>query len=209
MIERGTIRLNIQRGASVAEFKDFLDDLELAYLAIYDLPAREVWRYLARMRRFDGFFPEDISMLRQTRLRSANVFPPDKLEITRISIQSPGYIELLASFNPLQQIREYLKDRHERKKDKEWRWESEKQRANAELDILRIQAEREGTQAERERTGAIKDFYDLLDRMGLPPEEKQRILWERVGVPLARLSRHQDNGLLGSQNDNIDGAGIK
>ena len=202
MIKRGKMRLNMQRGASVTEFKEFLDDLELAYLAVYELPNQKTWQNLERRFRFPlelmdpSFFMQ--RLIGADRLHSADVFPPDKLEITRISIQSPGWIELLASLNPLQQLREYLTDRHERKKDKEWRWESEKQRAIAELDILRIQAE-------RERTGAIKEFCDLLDQMDIHPDEKQRIVWERVGAPLARLARHQDSGLLGSQNDNIDG----
>jgi hypothetical protein len=202
VIERGTIRLNIERGASVAEFKSFLDDLETAYLAVYALPSKQEWRSLERRFPFPieflgaGFFTHRFA--NTERFGSENIFPLDQIEITKISIQSPGFVELLASFNPLQQIREYLKDRHERKKDKEWRWESEKARAAAEVDILRIQAE-------RDRTGAIRDFYELLDHMDLRPEEKQKILWERVGVPLARLGKHQDSGLLGSQNDNVDG----
>lgn len=201
MIKRGTIRLNIERGASVAEFKSFLDDLETAYLAVYALPSNQEWRSLERRFPFlieflgAGFFTHRFA--NTERFGSENVFPLDQIEITRISIQSPGFVELLAAFNPLQQIREYLKDRHERKKDKEWRWESEKDRAAAEVNILRIQAEREGT-------SAIREFSELLDSIGLREEEKQKILWERVGGPLARLGKHQDSGLLGSQNDNVD-----
>lgn len=201
MIERGTVRLNIERGAAVREFQEFLADLESAYLAIYLLPSRKELRDFERSIRFPvELFGLDFVGLHRRQISgsgAAEIYPPDQLEITRITIQSPGWIELCASFNPLQQLREYLKDRHERKKDKEWRWETEKQRALAELDVLRLQAE-------RERTGAISDFYELLKRMDISPEQRQKILWERVGTPLARLARHQDSGLLGSQNDNID-----
>lgn len=199
--ERGTIKLNIERGATISEFNSFLSDLESAYLSVYQLPSREWIRSLRRLRPFPVVFFDPEFYYGGTRIdqiRSDEVYPPDQLEISRITIQSPGWIELIGSLNPLQQIRDYLKDRHERKKDKEWRWKSEKDRAEAELEILRIQAE-------RERVGALKDFYELLDRMDMSQEEKQRILWERVGAPLTKLARHQDRGLLGTQNDNIDG----
>ena len=200
--ERGTVILNIERGATVAEFKAFLDDLEGAYFSIYQLPSREWMRSFLKFGHFPLEFLDagifNFGGSRVERLSPTDVYPPDQLEINRIKIQSPGWIELIGLLNPLQQIREYLKDRHERKKDKEWRWESEKQRAMAELEVLRIQAE-------RERTGAIKDLYALLAQMDIRPEDKQRILWERIGTPLTRLARHQDTGLLGTQNDNIDG----
>lgn len=198
--ERGTVRLDLQRGATVAEFKKFLEDLELAYVAIYELPLLDEWGHFGR----PFVSPREYRLTGYSYLygnlksvRPEDIYPPDQLEISRIKIQSPGWIELIASLNPLQQIREYLKDRHERRKDKLWRWESEKKREEAELDLLR-------TQAERERIGAIRDFHGLLQEMDISPEERQKILWQRVGAPLSRLARHQDSGLIGSQNDNIN-----
>ncbi|KAF0135170.1 MAG: hypothetical protein FD152_1376 [Xanthobacteraceae bacterium] len=199
--KRGAIKLNLERGATISEFNSFLSDLEIAYLSIYQLPSLEWLRSLRGLRPYPiGYFDPELFYggTRIDQMRAQDVYPPDQLEISRITIQSPGWIELMGSLNPLQQLRDYLKDRHERKKDKEWRWKSEKERAEAELEILRIQAE-------RERVGALKEFYDLLDRMELSPEEKRKILWERVGTPLTRLARHQDRGLLGSQDDSTDG----
>lgn len=202
MPERGTIKLNIERGAGVSEFRGFLADLEGAYLALYTLPTE------ARARRLRGRLPFIIDYLgldlfdayhwNPSHLAGTDIYPEDQLEISRISIRSPGWVELLGSLNPLQQIREYLKDRHERKKDVAWRSEAEKERAHVELDILRLQAE-------RERTGLISEFYELLERMDLSQEERQRILWDRLGTPMMRLAHHQDTGLLGSQNDEVDG----
>lgn len=50
-----------------------------------------------------------------------NMAPDDRLELRRISIESPGFWEFFGALNPLQQIREYLKDRHERRKDVDYR----------------------------------------------------------------------------------------
>jgi hypothetical protein len=104
---------------------------------------------------------------------------------------------LLGSLNPLQQLREYLKDRHERKKDRDWRGDAEKERALLENEILQIQAE-------RGRIGVIGEFNELLQRMEISPEDRQRIIWERLGPAMTRLGRHQDTGLLGSQHDGAD-----
>ena len=202
MIERGTVRLNIERGATISEFQAFLDDLEGAYLAVYSLPNWRDWRHRWREFPFPREIFEDsfITHLRSDVWRSPreSILPPDQLEISSIKIESPGFIELLASFNPLQQLREYLKDRHERIKDRDWRGDTEKAKALIELDILRAQAD-------RERIGVIADFSKVLDEMRISKDERDAILWERLGVPLSKLARHQDSGLLGSQNEDIDG----
>ncbi|MBO9714243.1 hypothetical protein [Sphingomonas sp.] len=201
MPERGSIRLNIQRGAGVGEFAQFLTDLEGVYLALHLLPNE---RTLRRYRGRQSFYLEGLewapSYLDASDLRGSELYPLDQLEIVRISIQSPGWVEVIGSLNPLQQIREYLKDRHERKKDRAWRCETEKERALLEIEILRLQTE-------RDRIGVIGQFYELLERMEINPEERQRLLWERLGAPMMRLSHHQDTGLLGSQDDDIDTKG--
>lgn len=196
MPERGLVKLDIDRGASVVEFGRFLADLEHAYLAIYSLPSLNDLRR-PRRRFLIDYLDLDLLDLWPTGHRvpvGGPVYPDDQLAIARISIQSPGWVELIGSLNPLQQLREYLKDRHERAKDKEWRSAAERDKAYLELEILR-------TQAERERVGAISDFYELLERMELTEEERQRILWDRLGGPMMRLGQHQDSGLLGDQRD--------
>lgn len=195
MPERGAVKLNIERGATVAEFGAFLVDLEGAYLALYSLPTidragRLRRRFLIEYLDWDILGP----VYRSTPAPAGPIYPKDQLEISRITIQSPGWVELIGSLNPLQQLREYLKDRHERQKDRVWRSDAERHRAQLELEILRLQAE-------RERTGAIADFYELLERMEVSAEERQRILWERLGGPMMRLGQHQDSGLLGNQSD--------
>jgi len=53
----------------------------------------------------------------QTKLDKDNIIPQDeRLVISKVTFQSPGFWEFLGSLNPLEQIREYLKDRHERQK---------------------------------------------------------------------------------------------
>lgn len=196
--ERGEVTLSIQRGAGVTEFARFLTDLETAYVALLTLPTERSIRGWRRRGPLLFEFPEfalDISHAGDwTNLSQRMIYPSDQLEISRISIQSPGWVELVGSLNPLQQLREYLKDRHERKKDRDWRGRAEKERAQFENDILR-------SQAMRERVGVIRECYELLESSGASREECQRYVWDKVGPPLMRLADHQDAGLLGGQDD--------
>lgn len=199
MPERRAVRFDIGRGATVAEFTRFLADLEAVYLALYSLPSR---RDLRGRRRLYILEYVDLDLAddffgRNRELSAIMVHPDDQLSIERISIQSPGWTDLTGIGKVLEQIREWLKDRHERKKDVAWRGKSEREQAHWENEILKHQAEREGI-------GVIRDYADLLEEIGLPPEERQRILWERLGISMTHLGQHQDSGLLGSQTDETD-----
>lgn len=73
------------------------------------------------------------------------LIPKESLVISKINFNSPGFWEMIGALNPLTQIREYLNDRHKRKKDK-LLWESEtaksildNQKQELENDKLRIQ----------------------------------------------------------------------
>jgi hypothetical protein len=205
MPDRGTIRLNIQRGAEIGEFARLLTDLEATYFALLYLPNGRTFRRLLKDRdQFFDLLDAEIFAANYARPHGTNgkePYPKDRLEISRISINSPGWMELVGALNPLQQIREYLKDRHERRTDRSWRDATEKERALLENAVLR-------EQVEREKLSTIKGFYDLLEHMDISPEARQRILWERLGPVMMRLGRHQDAGLLGAQDDEKDTEGI-
>jgi len=61
--------------------------------------------------------------------------PKDLLEIASFSIHSPGFWEVLGGLNPLQQIREYLNDRHKRRQDREFREAAEKKKLEIENEL--------------------------------------------------------------------------
>ena len=52
------------------------------------------------------------------------LMPMESLVVSKVSFNSPGFWEMIGTLNPLIQIREYLNDRHKRKKDK-LLWENE------------------------------------------------------------------------------------
>lgn len=108
------------------------------------------------------------------------VLPSDRLFISKVNIQSPGFWEVLGSLNPLQQIREYIKDRHERKKDDQYR--SRQEEEIGELEI------------EERRNRIINQRIETLRGLGYNDAEIRQLVMAMVIEPLNRLGRHQDNG---------------
>jgi hypothetical protein len=120
----------------------------------------------------------------------SDIAPGDELELTQVEIHSPGIWEFLGQVNPLQQIREYLNDRHERRKDSEYREFSEKEKLELENQLLRKQLQREDLQI-------LQDELGMLRELGFDENDLRQLVWQRIGQPLARLGKHQDNGLIG------------
>jgi hypothetical protein len=108
------------------------------------------------------------------------VLPSDRLVISKVNIQSPGFWEFLGGLNPLQQIREYIKDRHERKKDDKY-----KSRQEEELGELEI---------EEKKNNIINQRIDMLKKAGYTKTEIRQLVTKMVITPLKQLNKHQDNG---------------
>lgn len=108
------------------------------------------------------------------------ILPSDRLIISKVNIQSPGFWEVLGSLNPLQQIREYIKDRHERKKDEKFR-----SRQEEEIGELEIQERRDRI---------INQRIETLRGLGYSDAEIRQFVTAMVIQPLNRLGNHQDNG---------------
>jgi hypothetical protein len=110
------------------------------------------------------------------------VLPSENLVINRVNIQSPGFWEFLGSLNPLQQIREYLNDRHERNKDKNYR-----SRQEEELNDLNIL---------EKKNSIVSQRIEILKNLEYSESEIRQLVSEMIIEPLNKLSKHQDIGLL-------------
>ncbi len=130
-----------ERGGTIAEISQFLSDLENAYLAIYAFYSpwlqRHLWLSVPRELLLELGPPFSAVGQRDYVSLAADALPPSaRLTLERVRIESPGFWEFLASLNPLQQIREYLNDRHHRRQDREFREASEKQRLELENELI-------------------------------------------------------------------------
>lgn len=193
--EPGRLTILGERGGTIAEISQFLSDLEGAYLAVYAF--EQLWPPRRYLRRFPpemwlefGFPLYHLAPSSLAPLRAASLPPTARLTLERVRIESPGFWEFMASLNPLQQIREYLNDRHRRRQDRDFREASERERLQLENELIRHQI------AERQNT-ILRDRIAILREIGYTDEDIDRFVWASIGGPLSRLGRHQDTRLIG------------
>ena len=108
------------------------------------------------------------------------VLPAERLTISKINIQSPGFWEFLGSLNPLEQIREYLKDRHERQKDRKYR-----NRIEEKLGDLSIM---------EKENNIISQRIEILRELGYSEVEIRQLVMVMIIEPLNKLGKLIDNG---------------
>ena len=196
MLEKsGRLTIVAERGGSIAEISAFLSDLENAYLALYTLdhlwfPNRIRHRIPLAMWLELGILFSGFGQMGDVRL-GVDALPPNaRLTLESVCIESPGYWEFLASLNPLQQIREYLNDRHHRRQDREFREGSERKR-------LELENEQIQRQVEKMDIANFREIIEILRDAGYDDDEIRRLIWMKIGEPLVRLGRHQDTQLIG------------
>jgi hypothetical protein len=175
--EKGILKIQAFRAGEINEIINFLNDLQDAYANLYALDLKV---YELMMRKFFTITDYNLSPI-----ANANeiILPEDRLFILSVNIQSPGFWEVFGNLNPLVQIREYLKERHERRQDKEWREHQEYRKmvlenVNFETEILSRQ-------------------IDLLKKANFSEQDIRRFIMKHYHEPLAQLNRHQDSGMIG------------
>lgn len=106
----------------------------------------------------------------------------ERLVLKAAQLSSPGYWDFLGKLNPLEVIRHYLNDRHERRKDRDYRESAEARRLRLENLKLENQVLRERIEIARGLGATERDLAPLLN--------------ELVYRPLQALDRHQDRNVL-------------
>ena len=188
-----TLKVTALRGGTIAEITSFLNDLETAYTRLYHFDIR--WLRPSLLRRRHLIFELEMGLpfpfLESPReeLSPDSILPVHRLVVSKVSINSPGFWEFLASLNPLQQIREYLNDRHKRRQDREYKELSERERLVLENDLIQRQI------AEKDNA-IVHDRVQLMRELGFTDEEIRQVVWSQIGTPLAKLGRHQDARLI-------------
>jgi len=192
----GTLTIIAERAGTVAEISQFLGDLEAAYLQTYRF--QYLWASSWSRKRIHrmsdlfldfGFVYPLMGLPSTEALAPDTVLPEHRLVVKRIRIESPGLWEFAASLNPLQQIREYLNDRHKRRQDKEFREAAERDKLVLENELIQRQVWEKDNAVFRERVLMMRE-------LGFSDAEIRQFVWAAIGRSMAQLGRHQDTGLI-------------
>jgi hypothetical protein len=103
--------------------------------------------------------------------------------------ESPGFWDVVGTLNPLETLRLYLNDRHQRRKDKDFRNEQERRKFDQE------ERAREA-QLEWMEDSAIIRRIEEAKRLGAKDRDIAPLLNELLRRPLRSIARHQDRGLV-------------
>ncbi len=109
------------------------------------------------------------------------VLPDEQLVLIRVQISSPGFWEFLGKLNPLEVIRQWMCDAHERRKDREYREVAEQEHLTLENQLLQNRVIHERIQILRELGTTDADIAPLLNQL--------------IYEPLRRTEAHQDKGI--------------
>ncbi len=97
---------------------------------------------------------------------------------------SPGFWEFAGSLNPLETLRKYLSDRHERSKDRKYREAAEAERMRLENERLKIEV--------------VKEQVEVLRKAGVAEDRIRQALTRHLVEPLGQVDRFQDVGMIES-----------
>lgn len=188
----GRLKVYTKGAGEVREVAHLLTSIEVAYSNLYALNFLTFYGDGRRRRYYPPDYPyyEFSNQVGPLLDVEGLVLPEHRLRLSSVVIQSPGFWEFLGSLNPLSQLREYLNDRHERRKDKEYREQHED-------DQMRLENERRELENERLKTEIIRERSNLLREFGYDPKDVRRLLVRHVADPLGSLDYFIDRGMLG------------
>lgn len=104
------------------------------------------------------------------------------LELKGAVFQSPGFWEFIGKLDPLKHIREYLNERHNRKKDNNYRNKYEEKELDLKSKLLELDV--------------IRKAIKVLKEAGVPDDEITKIIRDNVLVPMLKLETFQDANMI-------------
>ncbi len=197
-----TLRIHGIGGVPVDQVQTFLSDISNSYNSIYVFDAT-ITRLVSDARTAREFLPDFFALSRRRYFGEflASRFylqehlpysiPPrdmvpvgNHLLLHSVSLRSPGFWDFVGKLNPLEVIRLYLNDRHERRKDREYREDAEREKLRLENELL--------------RSKAFEARLKFLRELGMTDEELAPIKNRLIHEPLDALGIAQARRLISS-----------
>jgi hypothetical protein len=179
VVEKAVLHIEGEGGLPVSEVRQFLSVIEHAYNSLLIFEAATEPASTSRTGGVPIWTPESKFSLEQS---TTLVLPSDRLVLQRVELASPGFWEFMGALNPMEVMRKYLQDRHERQKDRAYR-------AALEAEKLRVQILLEETEVIGKRLKIAKE-------VGAPEHIMASLLNELVYRPLEGIATLHDKGLI-------------
>jgi hypothetical protein len=199
MPEQARLRVYGEGDIEVELVAAYLVDLKHAYdsILLFETILDGVWR-AAHDFPFPLYpFPLDFDFgwpMPRRGTRRIGVWPPsanevasyvpraEQLILSAVSLASPGFWEFLGTLNPLEVLRKYLNDRHERRKDHAYRESAERRRLELENLLL--------------ENRVLSERVRLVKEIGATDRHLAPLVNELIHKPLVALDRYQDRGMI-------------
>lgn len=183
MNNRVRLQINTERLGDVCEVIHYLTIFEQAYNHLY------AFGFILQRAKEDShredpsinFVHRPVRNLITIRHPDEIILPEHRLRISRVVVESPGFWEFLGNLSPLEVLRKYLCDRHERKKDTAYRNRQEMEKGELELAKLGLEV--------------VGEEISILQSLGVPEEKIRKALFDHIDKPLRALDEVQDKGL--------------
>jgi hypothetical protein len=181
------LRIHASRAGTVLDAAQTLTAIDDVYLQLYafDVFVDEVVNADRIPPRFfpileSGFLSPQSRWISPEEIRKSLLLPGDELIISAVRFESPGFWEVVGAWNPLEQIRKYLKDHREHQ-------------------IARMKAKAEAKSKDirdkRDEVKLFREAFDALVHAGFSKAEARRRLLAPEHA-LSNLGAVQDRGLI-------------
>lgn len=183
--EHGLATFRLASTWSVKELEQLLHSLRALYVALFS--QNEI---LKDAKSPDHRYYENRLTARHEQI-AANIASSEDLIVKRIQISSPGFLEVIGAFNPLETIRQYLKDRREADTLKR-----NEKREDGKDDVYRnaIEQAKAVLEIESLKTKVATERALLLRDAGFPQEEIRPYVKDLIEKPLEELVAYQTKG---------------
>lgn len=201
-IPTATLRIQGISDVPVEQVQAFLSAISHCYDSIYAFDVLisritdQAQRYVERGTSAGPFWPsvryrhDDIALLPPSEIVPAG----SHLILQSVSLHSPGFWDFLGTLNPLEVIRLFLIDHHERRKDREYRENAEREKLRLENELL--------------RSKVYDSQLSLLRKLGVTNQDLAPFTNRLIHNPLDSLGLAQDRGLI-SQAEIIEVRGVE
>ena len=188
------LRLNAKGGIPVRDVRDLLEAFELSYMSLCAF--EDALLHPGLLRRDNDLSRDIADMPTGERIRTladpslpwrpiaaySLVQTEYRLVLRAVQLASPGFWDFLGKLSPLEVMRLYLQDRHERRKDREYREAAERERLFWENKARQI--------------SVIDQAIEVARKHGASGETVQQLVERFIAGPLSELDTYQDHGVI-------------